>query len=397
MSSPIIQADYEKLAEIASRFERRSSDTAQMLQAINRMANVLVDGDWEGRGLQAFHTEMMVDVLPALRRLIEALAQSGATTLEIAQIMRAAEEEAARPFQSDGVGADSGSGASEQKDSWWNRWGEWVHGGLDVLGLVPGFGEVADGINGLIYTAEGRKLEAGLSFAAMIPFAGWGATGSKFALRAGREILEEGAERVAREGVEEVAEGGLRRGADEAVGGIRRVADDPPASVTVASGHKSVRDPSFLKYGELAPNTSYTRNGYDYVTDANGRVSQVSGELRLVDDTPRYGDYENKVGKMGLDGDHGGHLIGNRFGGSSEGVNLVPQNGNFNQGAYNQLEKQWADAIAEGKRVEVNIDLQYPRSSSRPDSYSIEYKITDPRTGQEVIEEVFFINRPGGV
>jgi RHS repeat-associated protein len=51
---------------------------------------------------------------------------------------------------------------------------------LDVVGLVPGLGEVADGVNALIYLGRGDYTNAGLSAAAMIPFAGWAATGGKF-------------------------------------------------------------------------------------------------------------------------------------------------------------------------------------------------------------------------
>ena len=58
-------------------------------------------------------------------------------------------------------------------------WLDWVQGGLDIVGLVPVVGEIADGANALIYTARGDYLNAGLSAAAMIPFAGWGATGGK--------------------------------------------------------------------------------------------------------------------------------------------------------------------------------------------------------------------------
>jgi uncharacterized protein RhaS with RHS repeats len=54
-----------------------------------------------------------------------------------------------------------------------------IHTALDVAGLVPGFGEIADGANALIYLAEGNKTDAALSAAAMIPLVGWGATGAK--------------------------------------------------------------------------------------------------------------------------------------------------------------------------------------------------------------------------
>ena len=59
--------------------------------------------------------------------------------------------------------------------------------GLDLAGLVPGFGEVADGSNALISLARGEYIDAALSALAMIPFVGWGATagkGVKYGLKA---------------------------------------------------------------------------------------------------------------------------------------------------------------------------------------------------------------------
>ena len=62
-------------------------------------------------------------------------------------------------------------------------WKDLGHAALDVAGLVPVVGEVADGANAAWYTAEGDYLNAGLSAAAMIPFAGWAATGIKAGLK----------------------------------------------------------------------------------------------------------------------------------------------------------------------------------------------------------------------
>ncbi|MET3731419.1 hypothetical protein [Moheibacter stercoris] len=50
--------------------------------------------------------------------------------------------------------------------------------------MIPGFGEVADGINALIYLGRGDYLNASLSAGAMMPFAGYAATGAKFANKA---------------------------------------------------------------------------------------------------------------------------------------------------------------------------------------------------------------------
>jgi hypothetical protein len=46
------------------------------------------------------------------------------------------------------------------------------HAVLDVAGLVPVVGEVADVANGIWYAAEGNYVDAALSFASAIPLAG---------------------------------------------------------------------------------------------------------------------------------------------------------------------------------------------------------------------------------
>ena len=60
--------------------------------------------------------------------------------------------------------------------------------GLDLVGLIPVVGEVADGANGLIYTARGDMLNAGLSFSAMIPVVGMASTGGKLVVKASKGI-----------------------------------------------------------------------------------------------------------------------------------------------------------------------------------------------------------------
>ncbi len=60
---------------------------------------------------------------------------------------------------------------------------EQLHLLLDVIGMIPGFGEVADGINAVFYAAEGDYVSAGISAAAMLPIAGWVAAGGKVVKR----------------------------------------------------------------------------------------------------------------------------------------------------------------------------------------------------------------------
>ncbi|MEM0542993.1 AHH domain-containing protein [Flavobacterium sp. j3] len=67
---------------------------------------------------------------------------------------------------------------------YWEASKEMVHLGLDLIGLAPVVGEVADLTNGVIYSIEGDGVSASLSFASTIPVAGWFSAGIKFAKRA---------------------------------------------------------------------------------------------------------------------------------------------------------------------------------------------------------------------
>ncbi|WP_439661068.1 polymorphic toxin-type HINT domain-containing protein [Lentzea sp. HUAS TT2] len=59
------------------------------------------------------------------------------------------------------------------------NWSEVGHTILDVVGMIPVVGEIADGINAVWYLAEGDYVNAALSAAALVPFAGAAATGAK--------------------------------------------------------------------------------------------------------------------------------------------------------------------------------------------------------------------------
>ncbi|WP_327730336.1 polymorphic toxin-type HINT domain-containing protein [Streptomyces sp. NBC_00487] len=68
-------------------------------------------------------------------------------------------------------------------------WSDIGHAALDVVGLIPVVGEVADLANCGWYAAEGEYVDAALSCASAIPFAGYGATAAKVA-KYGDEALE---------------------------------------------------------------------------------------------------------------------------------------------------------------------------------------------------------------
>lgn len=99
MAAPVIQVDYDRLAEVARGFERNAETAAAMHKQVQRNALALRQGGWEGRGFAAFCAEMDGVVLPAMRRLHAALGQAQTVTLKIAEVARQAEEEAAEPFK----------------------------------------------------------------------------------------------------------------------------------------------------------------------------------------------------------------------------------------------------------------------------------------------------------
>lgn len=111
MTAPIVQADYDQLQEIATRFQTQSESTEQMTATLRQLTESLHAGGWIGRGSDAFHTEMTGEVLPAMVRLFEALQQSSIATQEISQQIQDAEEEAAAPFQPEPVDAIDAGGA----------------------------------------------------------------------------------------------------------------------------------------------------------------------------------------------------------------------------------------------------------------------------------------------
>lgn len=71
--------------------------------------------------------------------------------------------------------------AEENKPPWYSAAGHFL---LDLIGMVPGLGEPADGLNATWYLAEGNTTDAAISGAGMLPFAGWFSVGGKWVRRA---------------------------------------------------------------------------------------------------------------------------------------------------------------------------------------------------------------------
>ena len=128
----------------------------------------------------------------------------------------------------------------------------------------------------------------------------------------------------------------------------------------------------------LKPNVEYTdANGYKYVTDDAGRITNAKGNLNLNEGTRNPYAQRTVGGVDRLPTDDGGHLIGNQFNDSGQIDNLIPQNSGINRsgGEWYKMEQDWAGALKYGNSVKVDIKPNYPSNSVRPSSFKVNYWI----------------------
>lgn len=71
--------------------------------------------------------------------------------------------------------------AKEAEEKRGPLWVQIVDGVADLIGLVPFVGDAVDFVHGLTYFARGDNVDGALSMGAVVPFAGWAATGGKWA------------------------------------------------------------------------------------------------------------------------------------------------------------------------------------------------------------------------
>jgi WXG100 family type VII secretion target len=96
--SDTIQAEYDQLEQVASRFMNQSQAIQQMLQQVrSSMSNL--EGEWIGEGSESFFSEMEDEVMPASQRLQQALEEAGQVTKKIVEIVKQGEDEASSRFR----------------------------------------------------------------------------------------------------------------------------------------------------------------------------------------------------------------------------------------------------------------------------------------------------------
>ena len=145
--------------------------------------------------------------------------------------------------------------------------------------------------------------------------------------------------------------------------------------------------------GKEKKTTNPTTDDYSYFTDEAGRVNKVSGELKLeTKDRNIYQQGKSVEIKDGVRGkDQGGHIIARIFNGPGEQINYVPQTATLNNGEWKSMEKKWNDALSEGKKVEVDIKINYA-DNLRPTDFDVTYIIKTSDGKIEKTENLFFLN-----
>jgi len=132
-----------------------------------------------------------------------------------------------------------------------------------------------------------------------------------------------------------------------------------------------------LNKAVLVKNMRYEVDGIIYQSDELGRVLTTTADLddiarvRLGNQQIRAVDV--KDGVRGVD--QGGHIVGSRFFGPGEQINLYPQSANLNQGPWKTMENSWADAMVAGKDVKIEVKAIFEGSSKRPMKFEVEHWI----------------------
>ena len=142
-----------------------------------------------------------------------------------------------------------------------------------------------------------------------------------------------------------------------------------------AKGIDKFAESAFDEGGKLKPNVKFKTGEFSYIgeTDELGRLSKARTPKLKISETDRLKHDSKTPGK--LEGDHAGHLFGDRFGGSPKLDNLVSQAGSVNLSKFKKIENQWARDIAAGKKVEAEILVNYESGALRPSSFDVNWSV----------------------
>ena len=170
-------------------------------------------------------------------------------------------------------------------------------------------------------------------------------------------------------------------------------------------------DPALLDMYTLS-NSKYIYKNATYYTDKFGRTSQVvikadntikaaGRDATLLRKVKDYKQQYTVNGEMAhrtsrLPNDDAGHLVGDSWGGPSNGINIVPQKASFNRGGiWKSSEMMGASMAKNGHIVERTIDIKYGDNLSlRPQSFDITQKVDGQfeNVNGQVMDHIHLLN-----
>lgn len=109
MANTLFQLNYDELGSITKNFKDQGEDMAQLHSTTRQRVRDL-HKEWIGEAADEFFDEMETELLPALKRLSQALFYSQDVTNEIMKIIEDADEETAGYFKNQLSGDDFGAG-----------------------------------------------------------------------------------------------------------------------------------------------------------------------------------------------------------------------------------------------------------------------------------------------
>jgi len=132
--------------------------------------------------------------------------------------------------------------------------------------------------------------------------------------------------------------------------------------------------------GVITNTVLFGNNRVEFDQDGQGRTVEARATITEVDpNLERAGDNAEAAAQGRLEGkqtgDQAGHLIAYRFMGGQGDVNLVPQNGNLNQGAYKRLENEVAAFVDAGASVDMRVSLSNLDATGRPGSIQVSFDV----------------------
>jgi hypothetical protein len=119
-----------------------------------------------------------------------------------------------------------------------------------------------------------------------------------------------------------------------------------------------------------------------YESDSMGRTVRAVTVLdQLAADTDRSGAQQRAAGHADrFATDDGGHIFATLFGGLGEGINIQAMDFSINRGAYQDLERLWAQQIKCGGQVHVEVTFHFVGESRRPDQFEVTFDLGDGLT-----------------